>query len=72
MDRSSLVWRKSRHSGAHGHCVEVAVSPGGADAGQALMVRDSKDSDGAVLAFTPSEWEEFIAGIKNGEFGGTA
>jgi hypothetical protein len=36
---------------------------------EALMVRDSKDPDGAVLAFTPSQWEEFTAGIKKGEFG---
>jgi hypothetical protein len=60
MDRFSLVWRKSRHSGAHGHCVEVAVGPD-----EALMVRDSKDPDGAVLAFTPSKWEGFIAGINS-------
>jgi predicted secreted Zn-dependent protease len=64
MERFSLTWRKSRHSGAHSHCVEVAVSPD-----EALMVRDSKDPDGAVLAFTPSQWEEFTAGIKKGEFG---
>ena len=72
MDRSSLRWRKSRHSGTHGHCVEVAVSrlthgPGSSQ----LMVRDSKNPDGAVLAFTPAQWEAFIAGIKDGEFGAT-
>ena len=36
------------------------------------MVRDSKNPDGAVLAFTPAQWEAFIAGIKDGEFGATS
>jgi hypothetical protein len=73
MDKSRPTWRKSSHSGAHGHCVEAAVTgrPAGAGGGRALSVRDSKDPDGPVLAFTPSQWEAFIAGIKNGEFGVT-
>lgn len=31
-------------------------------------VRDSKDPDGAALAFTPDEWEAFTAGVRGGEF----
>jgi len=31
-------------------------------------MRDSKNQDGPVLIFTPSEWEAFIGGVKDGEF----
>jgi hypothetical protein len=51
-------WHKSSYSTNDGACVEVAGS----------RVRDSKDRDGAVLNFTPDEWQAFIAGVKAGEF----
>jgi hypothetical protein len=54
-------WRKSSRSG-DGNCVEVAFD------GEAILVRDSKDRDGAVLSFTRSEWAAFLAGAKDGEF----
>jgi len=47
----------------HGHCVEVALG----DDGSAL-VRDAKDPDGPVLAFTAVEWVTFLRGAKSGEF----
>ena len=31
-------------------------------------MRDSKDPDGPVLAFTRAEWETFLGGAKTGEF----
>jgi len=59
-----LPWRKSSFSGSNGGaCVEVAQLP---DGGRA--VRDSKNPDGARLAFTPDEWRAFIAGAKDGAF----
>ena len=60
----SLAWRKSSYSGSGDNCVEVAALP---DGGQA--VRDSKEPDGPVLTFTPGEWNAFIKGAKDGEFG---
>jgi hypothetical protein len=47
----------------NGSCVEVA----GLDA-QAIKVRNSRDPDGAVLTFTPAEWDAFVGGVHNGEF----
>ncbi|MEV7006025.1 DUF397 domain-containing protein [Streptosporangium sp. NPDC051022] len=69
------VWRKSSLSGNGPTCVEVASSGalGGdslsaANADRLFLVRDSKDPDGPVLAFTSSEWSSFLAGVKGGDF----
>jgi hypothetical protein len=61
MDQRPLRWRKSSAS-ATGNCVEVAV------AGESVLVRDTKDRGGAVLAFTEAEWEAFLVGMNAGEF----
>ena len=55
-------WRKSSHSKS-GNCVEVAGLPG------AALVRDTKDRDGAVLAFKAAVWAAFLGGARLGEFG---
>ncbi|WP_433731046.1 DUF397 domain-containing protein [Actinoplanes sp. CA-051413] len=57
----TLDWRKSSRSSS-GNCVEVAHSTG------VIMVRDSKDTAGPVLAFGPAGWRQFIAGIRVGVF----
>jgi hypothetical protein len=69
------VWRKASYSGGNGGgCVEVTATRDTADvphkAGEDLLylLRDSKDPDGPKLAFTTSEWDAFIAGVKDGEF----
>lgn len=69
MDLSHVTWRKSSHSGNGSDCVEVAVTevPRGS-ASRSVLVRDSKNPSGAVLAFAPVEWNAFIKGIKNGKF----
>jgi Domain of unknown function (DUF397) len=56
-------WIKSSLSYANGNCVEVASLPGGA-----IGVRNSRDSAGPVLRFTPREWHAFLGGVRNGEF----
>ncbi|MFC0865224.1 DUF397 domain-containing protein [Sphaerimonospora cavernae] len=64
-------WRKSTYSNNGGNCVEVAVvsSTDGPKSGERLFaLRDSKNPDGPALVFTPSEWEAFVAGVKDGEF----
>jgi hypothetical protein len=59
----SLGWTKSSLSMAQGHCVEVA---GLTD--DIIRVRDSKSPRGAVLSFTPAEWDAFVGGVYLGEF----
>lgn len=59
----NVVWKKSSRSDGQGaNCVEVAVASG------TVGVRDSKNRDGAVLAFTADDWTAFLTGIKSGEF----
>ncbi len=63
MDVSSATWRKSSYSGGNGGgCVEIAERPG------QVFVRDSKDREGPVLAFTREEWRAFAAGVRRGEY----
>ncbi|MEU1886972.1 DUF397 domain-containing protein [Micromonospora rifamycinica] len=58
MELSNVQWRKSTHSGPDGgNCVEVADNLSG------VLVRDSKDPGGPVLAFDPHAWLAFIGGM---------
>jgi Domain of unknown function (DUF397) len=56
---STFNWRKSSASAGQGECVEVATS------GQSVLTRDSQDQEGAVLAFTSSQWRGLLRRIKN-------
>ena len=60
---SGSSWIKSSLSYANGNCVEVASLPEGE-----IGVRNSRDSAGPVLRFTPAEWHAFLGGVRNGEF----
>jgi hypothetical protein len=51
--------RSSQCSGAN--CVEVGQHD------DAVLIRDSKDSDGPTLRFTRDEWRVFVLGVRNGE-----
>ena len=51
-------WRKSSYSGSNGgECVEVASA-------KRVMVRDTADNDGPMLAFTLEAWSAFIAATR--------
>lgn len=64
VDLSQAAWRKSSYSGANGDCVEVAGNLPGV-----VAVRDSKDRGGPALVFSRAEWDAFLSGAKDGEFG---
>ena len=55
----AVTWRTSSYSGnSGGQCVEVG------NAAHLIAVRDSKDPDGARLAFGREAWEAFAAKAK--------
>jgi len=60
-----VTWIKSRRSGpTGGNCVEVAFLDGGE-----IAVRNSRHPDGPALIFTGSEWDAFLGGARDGQFG---
>jgi hypothetical protein len=62
-ERSGIAWRRSTYC-ANNSCVEVALLD------NQIAVRDSKDQNGPVLRFTPTEWSAFLDGAREGEFDG--
>lgn len=56
-----VVWRKSSFSNISGECVEVARL------GQTVLLRDSRQPEGAVLTFSLDEWRDFLANVAHGE-----
>lgn len=51
-------WRTSTYSSGNGQCAEISQSKA------KVMIRDTQDRDGAVLAFTGEQWLEFISRIR--------
>jgi hypothetical protein len=68
MDAGALTgakWIKSSRSGpTGGNCVEVAFLTGGQ-----IAMRNSRDPGGPALVFTRGEWDAFLGGAADGEFG---
>ncbi len=55
------IWIKSSYSGGSGgNCLEVSDH---AEAGR-VLVRDSKDSQGPILRFSPGAWRRFADQMK--------
>ena len=59
---AGLSWRKSSRSTGNGACVEIA------EISNAVLLRDSKDPDGAVLRFGVDRWRAFIDSVRAGAF----
>jgi len=64
-DKLDTNWTKSRRSGPQGgNCVEVGHLPDGQ-----VAMRNSRFPGGPALIFTAAEWDAFVGGAKDGEFG---
>jgi hypothetical protein len=62
---AEAAWEVSSRCGGNGSCVEVARVRGGT-----VAVRDGKlGPAGPVLEFSEQEWNEFLSGVRAGEFG---
>jgi hypothetical protein len=53
-------WRKSSYSGSEAQCVEV----GHVARVPLVVVRDTQNRAGAVLAVAPDAWRTFTSGLK--------
>lgn len=61
-DHHSLIeWRKSRFSADQGNCVEIG------SLSVSVLVRDSEDITGPVLAVTHDQWTQFLRHLRNAE-----
>ncbi|MGC4988580.1 DUF397 domain-containing protein [Nocardia salmonicida] len=60
IDTTGATWSRA---GSGDGSVEVAMLAEGH-----VALRDSKNPEGPVLIFTPSEWTAFTAGVHDGEF----
>lgn len=56
-------WIKFSNGTGGSNCVEVMLGHTGA-----VYVRHSKRPSGERLAFTPDEWDSFLAGVRQGVF----
>ena len=54
-----VAWRKSSHSTYNGNCAEVGQG------GTVVLVRDTADRDGPVLAFSAGTWVAFLARLRS-------
>ena len=63
-DLSHAQWRTSSRSSPTGqNCVEVATNLPGI-----VVVRDSKNPEGAKLVVSAEEWRTFLSGLRDGKF----
>ncbi|MET8130468.1 DUF397 domain-containing protein [Streptomyces sp. NPDC005251] len=55
-------WLRSSRSTGMNNCVETA-RPSSGPWSEMVAVRDSKNTAGPALMFTPGVWEEFVTGL---------
>lgn len=62
MTSGNLTWIRSSYSGSQGgNCVEAAADESGR-----VLIRDTKNREGAVLTVPAALWRKFAAEVKAG------
>ncbi|CAM5327131.1 hypothetical protein SALBM135S_06388 [Streptomyces alboniger] len=56
-------WRRSSYSNGMNNCVETATLDSGRP-DRLLAVRDSKNTEGSALLFSPGPWETFLDSLR--------
>ncbi|MBK1786874.1 DUF397 domain-containing protein [Prauserella cavernicola] len=64
LDLSEAVWHRVQPEGETVEYTFVAHT----DGVTYVALRQTSDPGGVVLIFTPSEWDAFLAGVRDGEF----
>lgn len=58
---SGVMWRKSSRSNTGGGgCVEIGAGA------SCMLVRDSKDADGAIVTLSTAGWRSFVFSVHTG------
>ena len=55
------TWRTARRCDG-GACVEIGTL------GESVLVRSSGEAGGIYVTLSREEWQEFVAGVKDGDF----
>jgi hypothetical protein len=68
LDLGTARWQRAEPPGESiPDAIEFAFVPH-TDGKTYTALRSSSEPDGTVLVFTPSEWDAFVAGARDGEF----
>ncbi|MBO0840647.1 MAG: DUF397 domain-containing protein [Sciscionella sp.] len=67
LDVSNARWKTAGDPNSPGGAVQFAFVTH-TDGVTYTAMRNSAEPDGTVLVFTPTEWNAFVAGAKDGEF----
>ncbi|KFU78496.1 protein of unknown function [Amycolatopsis lurida] len=68
LDLSDAVWIRAEPEGANlADRAEYALVPH-TDGVTYTAMRQASDPDGHILVFTPTEWDAFVKGVRDGEF----
>ena len=63
-DLTGVRWLRSSYSTGANNCVETASPPRSGRWAGLLAVRDSKDTAGPALLFSPGSWTGFLAAFR--------
>ncbi|WP_409494694.1 DUF397 domain-containing protein [Amycolatopsis sp. cmx-11-12] len=68
LDLTEVTWIRAEPEGANlEDRAEYALIPH-TDGVTYTALRQASDPDGHVLVFTPTEWDAFVKGVRDGEF----
>lgn len=62
-DTATARWERTTHEDGTPAALEIGYADNGM-----VALRMAEDPEGDILIYTPSEWEAFVEGVRDGEF----
>ena len=62
-DTAAARWERTTHEDGTPAALEIGYADNGL-----VALRMAEDPEGDILIYTPSEWEAFVEGVRDGEF----